>query len=145
MTVKDILDLRLSAWADLRHRLDLSDNPFDEIIMFWNAVPYCAHNPNIDPYNQFGWPTPWEIIAENIYDDFTKALMMGYTVLLTDKFKDCVVELRTLVDNDRKRLYNIIVVDNHWVLNFNDEHYVLLDSIPSLYRLENHITLDRPR
>ena len=145
MMVKDLLDLRLSAWTELRQKMDRSDNPFDDAITFWNSVPYCAHNPAIDPYYPASWPTPWEIIAENRYDDFTKALMIGYTILLTDRFKDCSVELRTLVDTDRKKLYNIIVVDNHWVLNFNDEHYVLLSSIPSLYRLENHIALERPR
>lgn len=138
-------DDRLSAWSDLRKRLDNSIDPLQEAIDFWSQTPFVGHNHKIDPFYQASWPTPWEIIIENRYDDFTKAVMIGYTLLLTEKFKTSEIQIKTLVDIQFKRLYNVVYVDNKWVLNYNDSQVVLADNIPSLYNLENLVELKRPR
>jgi hypothetical protein len=104
-----------------------------------------AFNHRIDPFYQASWPTPWEIIVENQYDDFTKAVMMGYTLLLTDRYKDSQVQIKTLVDTTKNRLYNVLCVDDTWALNYSDNEVVLVDNIPSLYNLENLVNLERPR
>ena len=138
-------DDRLSAWSDLRKRLNNSNDPLQEAIDFWAQTPFVAHNHKIDPFYQASWPTPWEIIIENRYDDFTKAVMIGYTLLLTEKFKNCEVQIKTLVDTQFKRLYNVVYVDNEWVLNYDDGRVLHVDNIPSLYSLENLVELKRPR
>jgi hypothetical protein len=71
--------------------------------------------------------------------------MMGWTVLLTDHFKNSTVEIRTLVDDVRNRLYNIVCIDDRWALNFIDGEAADIDKIPGLYRLENLVPLQRPR
>jgi hypothetical protein len=86
-----------------------------------------------------------EIIVENHYDDFTKAVMMGYTLLLTDRYKDSTIEIKTLVDTTKNRLYNVVYVDDTWVLNYSDTEVVTADNVPSLYNLENLVNLERPR
>ena len=70
--------------------------------------------------------------------------MIGYTLLLTEKFKDSKIKIKTLVDKDLKRLYNVVNIDNTWVLNYDDTRVVPIDSMPNLY-LENLVELTRPR
>jgi len=137
-------DDRLSAWLNLRKQIDLSNTPFQDVILFWNKTPFVGHNHKIDPFYPASWPTPWEIVIDNRYDDFTKAIMIGYTLLLTEKFKDSKIKIKTLVDKDLKRLYNVVNIDNTWVLNYDDTRVVPIDSMPNLY-LENLVELTRPR
>jgi hypothetical protein len=138
-------DDRLSAWSDLRKRLNTCNDPLQEVTDFWSHTPFVPHNHRIDPFYQASWPTPWEIIIENRYDDFTKAVMIGYTLLLTEKFKNSEVQIKTLVDTQFKRLYNVVYVDNSWALNYDDSTVLRVDNIPSLYSLENLVELKRPR
>jgi hypothetical protein len=139
------VDDRLSAWSNLRKSLGDSCSPLQDIVDFWSTTPFVAYNHKIDPYYQASWPTPWEIIVENHYDDFTKAVMMGYTLLLTDRYKDSTIEIKTLVDTTKNRLYNVVYVDDTWVLNYSDTEVVTADNVPSLYNLENLVNLERPR
>ena len=138
-------DQRLSHWSEFRKSLDQHEDPFNAIASFWRDAPLIPHNHIIDPYYPASWPTPWEIVYDNKYDDFTLALMIGWTILLTDKFKNSKVEVKTLVDDHASRLYNIVCIDDQWALNFIDGEAVALDKVPSLYRLENLVPLERPR
>jgi hypothetical protein len=139
------VDDRLSAWSALRRQIDSSHNPLQAVTDFWSQTPFVAHNHKIDPFYPASWPTPWEMIVENRYDDFTKAVMIGYTLLLTERFKSSQVQIKTLVDTECKRLYNVVYVDNTWVLNYDDKQVLGVDNIPSLYNIENLVELSRPR
>jgi hypothetical protein len=139
------VDNRLSVWADFRKSINTSSDPLQDVAHFWESTPFTAHNHQIDPYYQASWPSPWEIIVENRYDDFTKAVMIGYTLLFTDRFKDSDIQIKTLVDTEGKRLYNIVYVDDTWALNYDDSKVMLANNIPSLYRLENLVVLKHTR
>ena len=139
------VDDRLAAWADMRKRIDLSNDPLQDVANFWADIPFTPHNHEIDPYYQDSWPTPWDIIVANRYDDFTRAIMIGYTLLLTERYKNSSVQIKTLVDSSFKRLYNVVYVDDTWALNYDDNKVVTTDNIPSLYSLENLVELKRPR
>jgi len=139
------IDRRLSAWADLRKSIDVSEHPLQTLVDFWSQVPFNPGKPIIDPFYPNGWPTPWEILAENKYDDFTKAVMMGYTLLLTDRYKNSSVQVKTLVDNAKNQLYNAVYLDDLWVLNFKDGEVVSVDHIPESCILENLVELKKPR
>jgi len=138
-------DDRLSLWAEFRQSLESATDPLKDVANLWMDAPTVPYNSKIDPYHQRAWPTPWEILVDNKYDDFTLSLMMGYTLLLTNRFKDSKIEIKTLVDQEHNRLYNVVYIDEHMVLNFKDGEVVTADNIPSLYRLENLVTLERPR
>ena len=138
-------DGRLSAWSGVRKQIDSSKDPLQVVIDFWSDVPFTPHNHIIDPYYQDSWPTPWELIVHNRYDDFTKAVMIGYTLLLTEKYRKSAIQIKTLVDISNTKLYNVVCVDNLWALNFSDTSAVAMDIIPSSFRLENLIDLVRPR
>jgi hypothetical protein len=143
---KKSIDDRLSSWIELRKNLDNSENPLQEVWDFWNMSPFIPYNRNIDPYNQKKWPSPWEIIAENIYDDFTKSLMIAWTLKLTKKYSESFVELKTMIDDINNKQYNLVFVDNTWIINYSNEGPVNISQFnDNVYKLENIIEITTPR
>jgi hypothetical protein len=138
-------DERLSQWRAFRDSIELSDTPLLDVIEFWAPAPYVAYNHNVDPYNRHSWPSPWEIIVQNKYDDFTKALMIAYTLKYTDKFGNTEIQVKTLVDNARKSVYNVVSVDDKWVLNFQENAPIEAANLPGDFRLENLVVIERPK
>jgi hypothetical protein len=139
------VDDRLSAWADLRGRLENDPVPLDAVWNFWKNCPFIPHNHKIDPNHQRSWPTPWEIIVENRYDDFTKALMIGYSLKFTKRFADSQIDLRILLDNPNNRQYNVVCVEDNIVINYNDNGPELLEKVPGSFLLENIVELKSTR
>ena len=103
MFKKNIND-RISEWAKHRQQIDRSDTPLEDVWEFWQKAPFIPYNKNIDPYNKKSWPTPWDIIVENKYDDFTKSLMIALTLKYTNKFKNTPIEIPRSVNDDRRLL-----------------------------------------
>jgi hypothetical protein len=139
---KKSLDDRLSSWAKFRSDLSTSDDPLSEVCKFWSNAPFIPYNKNIDPYNPKSWPTPWDIIAYNKYDDFTKALMIGWTIKYSDLYRNSTVEVKTFLDKSKPAQYNVIFIDSKWVLNFVDNEPVIADNFPDNLFLENLIELE---
>ena len=142
---KDLVEERLGAWTAFRYGLKQSDDILQDIVEFWQNTKTIPFNHRIDPYNQNSWPTPWEIISENIYDDLTLAIIIGYTIKLTDQYKDSKIEIRTLVDIHRTRLYNLVYVDDMYVLNYDRNQVVDAKCITDSFFIENLVELARPR
>jgi hypothetical protein len=138
-------DERLSEWKSLRDSINHSDNPLPMVAEFWSKAPVIPYNHRIDQYNRKSWPTPWEIIVDNKYDDFTLGLMIGYTLKLTEKFANSKVELRTLVDQERTKLYNLVYIDDETVLNYDKWNSIKAQDIPDSFLLENLIDIGSPR
>lgn len=136
---------RLSSWFSFRKKLENSQSPLQDVCDFWKNCPFIPYNKNIDPFNQYSWPSPWEIIQTNKYDDFTKALMIAWTLKLTDKFKNSNIEIRTIVDNTKTGRYNIIILDNEWILNFDDNGPINDLKILDSFLIENLIEVQIPR
>lgn len=142
---KQSVDDRLSSWAKHRANLSQSADPFLDVWEFWKDAPYIPYNHKIDPYHQRSWPSPWEIIVENHYDDFTKALMIAWTIKLSERFKDSRVEIRTLVDNAKNAVYNVVYVNEEVAINYSDNGPVSTESVPGSFLVENLIELNQPR
>lgn len=136
---------RLHAWVELRNHLVHSEDALQEIADYWSTIKTIPFNNNVDPYNYKSWPTPWELIEDNVYDDLTLAIVIGYTVKLTERFKNSTVEIRTMVDFSRTRLYNLVYVDNEFVLNFDKNIVIKARDIDDSFLLENLVELARPR
>jgi hypothetical protein len=138
-------DERLSAWKSLREQINESDTPLEAVAEFWSDVPLISYNHLIDQYNPKSWPTPWEIIVENRYDDFTLGVMIGYTLKLTEKFANSKIEVRTMVDESRTKLYNLVYIDNNMVLNFDKWQAITAEKIPNSFLLENLVDISMSR
>lgn len=139
------VDLRLTEWVNHRKQLDESNDPLQDVWDFWHLAPFTPHNKNVDPYYQQSWPSPWKIIEDNKYDDFTRAIMIGWTLKLTNKFQKSKIEVRRMVDNARRREYNLLYVDDTWVINYKDDGPVNVQGVAESLLLENIIELDGPR
>lgn len=137
-------DERISSWAQLRAQLETCEDPFQTVMNFWESSPYVPYNRDIDQYNQKSWPRPWDIIIQNRYDDFTKAIMIGYSLKLTNRFKNSAISVRTLIDTGKKSCYNVISIDEEWALNFKDNVPILLRDIPDSFLVENILELVCP-
>jgi hypothetical protein len=142
---KKSIDDRISSWAEHRSNLNTSETPFSDVWEFWKNAPYIQYNHKIDPYHQRTWPTPWEIIIDNHYDDFTKALMIGWSIKLTERYKDSRIEVRTLVDKVKNAVYNVVYVDERIVINYSDSGPANAENVPDSFIVENLIELNRPR
>jgi len=136
---------RLSDWSDFRKKLTTDQDPLNSLADFWSNAPRIVHNPKIEPYNPKSWPTPWEIICENKYDDFTLALMMGYTLKLSDRFKNDKIEVKTMVDSTKTRLYNLVYVNETSVLNYEPAGSVDAHKLDDELYLENIVEVVFPR
>lgn len=137
-------DDRLSEWSEFRKSLDLVENPLEAVAEFWYSAPRITHNHKIDPYNYKTWPTPWEMIVDNRYDDFSLALMIGYTLKFSNKFKDHNIQVRTMVDKLKNKLYNLVFVNDEIVLNYSNEVVKVNDIDENLY-LDNLVDINQPR
>jgi hypothetical protein len=133
------VDDRLSSWAALRRQIETADNPFDLVSEFWQPAPFVPYNKQINPHNPKSWPTPWEIIVENHYDDFTKALMMAYSIKFTKRFKDSTVDIRICLDKIKNTYYNIVCIDNKTAINYQDFEATPWESLPDSFSMENLI------
>ncbi len=142
---KKTLDDRLSEWKKLREKVDSSDNPFADISQFWSEAPHIPYNHKVDRFNPNSWPTPWDIIVDNRYDDFTIGLMMGWTLKLTEKFSNSRIELRTMVDENRTKLYNLVYIDDVVVLNYDKWDAIKVQDIPESFLIENLVGIEKPR
>lgn len=138
-------DERLSDWSNFRKELDTLDNPLNALAEFWHNAPLIMHNHKVDPYNPKSWPTPWDLIVENKYDDFTMALMMAYTLKLTKKYNNDKIEVRTMVDSKKTKLYNLVYVNDIDVLNYERSTSVNAQQIDESLYLENVVNIIFPR
>lgn len=141
----DEIELRLDSWRNLRKILEEVENPLQIVCNYWKNVPFIPYNHNIDRIDYELWPTPWEIISENRYDDFTRAVMIAKTLQLTAKFSDSAILIKTMIDNEKNIEYNIVYVDNIWALNYDDNGPIAAHLVPESFIVENLIELRAPR
>lgn len=139
------IDDRLSSWAAHRAQLNTSNNALMDVWQLWKTAPYIHYNNKIDPYYKQSWPSPWEIIVENKYDDFTRAVMIAWTLRLTERFKKSKIEIKTFVDSQRSKQYNIVCVDEQWIINYSDAGPITVGEFPATLLLENIVDLEQSR
>jgi hypothetical protein len=133
------IEERLSSWVKLRNQIETAQNPYELISEFWHSAPFIPYNKQVNPHNPKSWPTPWEIIVENQYDDFTKALMMAYSLKFTKKFNDKLIDIRICLDNSKNVYYNIVCIDDKIAINYKDFDTVPWESIRESFLVENLI------
>jgi hypothetical protein len=71
--------------------------------------------------------------------------MISWTLKLTKKFKDSNIEVRTLVDNNQTREYNLVYIDDKWVVNYDDNGPVPVDKVNGSFKIENLVEVTAPR
>ena len=108
-------ELRLKAWHELRS--NIKDLPLDvqcvEIDKFWQRVPLQTYYLHTDYIKD--WPTPWELISDNFYCYYSRALGMIYTLFLLGTKN---IELVEAKDDNSNEVVLVLVDNAKYVLNY---------------------------
>jgi len=105
---------RLRAWHELKEKLSTStlEQQCVEVDKFWQRCPmsvYYLHSVDIE-----SWPNPWELLNDNRYCLYGRALGMVYTLMLLG-IKDIDI-VETICDTQETVI--LVLVDNaKYVLN----------------------------
>lgn len=117
MTNVFILDYesRLRSWSRLRTELTTStlQNICIEIDKFWQRVP--TNNHYLHPDFIKDWPSPWQLLFDNNYCSYSRALGMIYTLLLLGINK---LELVEAIDDNSNEVVLVLVENAKYVLNY---------------------------
>lgn len=106
---------RLKYWHELRTQLESHDTKTKciDIDNFWQSCPIVNHYLHTDFMHE--WPDPWELIVENNYCPYARALGMIYTLLLlgiTD------IDLVDAIDNNSEEVVLVLVDNAKYILNY---------------------------
>jgi len=108
-------EARLKSWADLRN--NLTDKPLEtqivEVDRFWQRAPiqtYYLHTDFIDE-----WPNPWQLLSENIYCYYARALGIIYTLNLLGVKE---LDLCEAIDHNSESVVLVLVDSAKYVLNY---------------------------
>lgn len=117
MTNVFILDyeVRLKSWFDLRNKLSRLPTSIQvqEVDKFWQRVPISNHYLHPDFIKD--WPTPWQLISDNNYCYYARALGMIYSLLLLGTN---AIELVQAVDDNSNEVVLVLVDDAKYVMNY---------------------------
>ena len=124
---------RLVVWREFRNGLEISKDPIQDTIDFYNQAPIC--NIAADPYTPSTWPDPWELLEENNYCSFVKILAICYTLQLTDVLSQASYEIHIVRDNENSETYYLLYVDDI-VIGFNGDTHVHKKELPNNLHVE---------
>lgn len=108
-------EARLKAWHDLRSEikdLDINEKCV-KIDKFWQQCP--TNNHYLHPVDIDNWPDPWDLVYENEYCVYARALGMIYTLLLlgiTD------IDLVDAKDDNNEDVVLVLVDRAKYILNY---------------------------
>lgn len=105
---------RLKLWHDLRNdliNLTLHDQCI-EVDRFWQQSPMSNHY--LHPADIKSWPDPWQLIDDNLYCPYARALGMIYTLSLLG-ISDIVLVEATDYNSE---MVVLVLVENMFVLNY---------------------------
>lgn len=122
---------RLLLWKEFRDQLEVSKDPIQDTIDFYNKAPIASLAS--DPYTPSTWPDPWELLEENIYCDFVKILAICYTLQLTDCLSQATYVIHTAYDMEKSETYYILYV-NDKIIGYLGDTYVLQNDLPNSFQ-----------
>lgn len=134
----DDYEQQFISWKKFRNSIEKLDKPLEETIKFWTKAPLV--NKHLDPFRPETWPDPWQVIKDGKYNDLTIAIMIGHTLKLTQRFKDCQIEIKQYLDTSKKVVYNTCSIDNK-ILNYPYGEIVPEEELPKELVLQVAIPL----
>jgi hypothetical protein len=133
LTAEKASQKRLTSWYDLRQRIELSSNPFEEVSKYFSRLPRVKIY--TDPYDSSTWPSPWELIDENEYCEFNIILGICYTIQLTERFKHVQPKINVAIDNINKTVYYLLIIDDK-VYGYANEEWTTIDQLPTTLKMQ---------
>lgn len=125
---------RLVIWRDMRDSLEISADPIQDAINFYNNAPEVTMS--VDPYTPSNWPDPWELLEENTYCEFGKLLGICYSLQLTDCLSREIFEIHITQDREKSATYYLLYVGDR-VIGYNGDTHVHRKNLP--HRLQSQL------
>lgn len=118
---------RLSDWRNFREQLEHCDDPITATLQFYDSAPLVSIQ--TDPYTPSTWPSPWELLEENVYCEYCKLLAICYTLQLTERFSDSRFEIHIGIDRVESSTYYLLYIDNT-VIGYDENRHIHSDDVP---------------
>ena len=118
---------RLTEWRKFRDNLEVSGSPFQDVAELWSQAPFVS--PYLDPKEPKTWPDPWHLVLDSRWDDLAIVLGMLYTIKLTDRFKDSLLEIKSFLAKDGRPQY-LLIVNNEHILNLEYRCVIKVNEVP---------------
>lgn len=134
------IEERLKIWKNFRDDLEMSIDPIQDAIDFWNRAPLTSIA--ADPWDQDTWPDPWEMIQENIYCPFVKILAICYTLQLTDKFSHHHFEINITQDKENCETKYLFKFDGVCV-GYDNSKPISISKLPKSLIIEKSYAMPR--
>ena len=131
---------RLQLWSDFRESLESSDDPFRDVIEFYNNTPVVSIH--TDPWTRDSWPDPWQLILENQYCQFCIVLGQCYSLQLTERFSGSDFEIHIAIDRKKSDTYYMLYVDDK-VLGYVADDYVLQTELPDSIEIQKSYSMSK--
>ena len=128
---------RLRTWHDLKEKLSTFtlEQQCVEVDKFWQRCPmsvHYLHSADID-----SWPNPWELLNDNRYCLYGRALGMVYTLMLLGIQ---TIDLVEAIDDNRENVILVLVDDAKYILNWCPES--VLNTTLTEFTIHKHINVD---
>lgn len=106
---------RISEWRHFRQRIQHLDrmDMMRETAVLWAKAPLVSHY--LEPDYCDEWPSPWTLIADNMYCDIGTALGIFYTLFLTERFDNR--DLEVVIYKDSTGFRPAVIVCEKYALN----------------------------
>ena len=131
---------RLQEWSKFRQTLETSEDPFRDVIDFYNKIPMVSIH--TDPWSKDSWPDPWQLILENQYCAFCIVLGQCYSLQLTERFSSSDFEIHIAIDRKKSDTYYMLWVDGK-VLGYIADDYVLQENLPNTIEIQKSYTMQK--
>lgn len=120
-------ETRLTNWLNLRNEVEKHADPIQLVLDYWNRAPISPLS--CDPFDKSTWLEPWDLIEDNHYCEFSKILVIYYTLALTDRFKDSYFEIQVINDKEAHELRYLLFVDD-LVIGYFYNRAITQDELP---------------
>lgn len=106
---------RLKNWVTLRNNIQhiSCKDQCVNIDSFWQSCPTITHY--LHPDFMKDWPDPWQLISDNTYCYYARALGMVYTLILVGTTD---VELVEAKDDNNNEVVLVLVDSAKYVMNY---------------------------
>jgi hypothetical protein len=127
---------RLRNWHNLKE--DLKDADIEticvEVDRFWQQCPMVTHY--LHPADVKDWPNPWNLLNDNMYCQYARALGMVYTLLLLGIEDIDIVEA---IDDHSTYVVLVLVDRAKYVMNWFPDS--VLNTTLSAFELKRSIDI----
>lgn len=109
---------RLRAWHQLKETLQDADlqTTCVEVDRFWQQCPMSNHY--LHPADIEDWPNPWNLLNDNNYCEYARALGMLYTLMLLG-VKD--IDFVDGIDDNANEVVLVLVDNAKYIMNWCPE------------------------